>query len=393
MKILYIHDSGRLGGAGNILIHLLNGLDKEKYQPRVVCGSDGPLVERLQHFGIPVVVVDLFRLQTIGNRAGFWIPRLGPLWQNIGYMWLSVKRLQAYLRTTSYDLIHSNGLVANLVTSLATVNDSRPLIWYEHGIQPPGFRRVIYSIFANLSPRRMIAVSNAVRNAYLPYLWNKDKIITVYNGLESIIIDSKLTEESQDIRKALGMSKSAQLVVMASLFMPWKGHEILIHAAKQLESSFSNVYFLILGDASSPVQHAYKERLLALIESLGLSEQVCFLGFRRDVFSIFRQANIVVSASLQPDPFPTVILEAMHAGKPVVATAIGGQVEMVQDGETGKLVPPGNPTELANALNWLLSHPERACAMGLAGQRRVNDHFSYKNFVKGVQSVYDKFLQ
>lgn len=391
-KVLYVHDSGRIGGAGNVLLHLLCGLDQQAFFPQVICGSKGPLVERLRSLGFPVEIVNFFRPKAIGDREGFWLPQFRPLWWNGQRLWSSVRQLRAFLHNTDYDLVHTNGLVSNLVTSIAMIGEHKPLIWHEHGIQPAGFRRLVYSSFANLFPRRIIAVSNAVRETYTPYLLNKGKITTIYNGLDPESIDEKSAQ--QPIREELKVGKEANVVVMASLLMPWKGHEWFIRAAKLLQHKHPESYFLILGSTGkNSGQQEYKEHLLALTEQLEMTGRVRFLGFRHDVFSIFRQANVVVSSSVQPDPFPTVILEAMHAGRPVVATAIGGQIEMVQDGETGLLVPPADAEALSQAIDYLLSHPKEARIMGERGNSRVKTRFSLNRFAASVWVIYRELLE
>jgi glycosyltransferase involved in cell wall biosynthesis len=142
---------------------------------------------------------------------------------------------------------------------------------------------------------------------------------------------------------------------------------------------------LLVGDGSG------RRELEARAGAMGLQGSLRFLGSRLDVPEILRVVDILVHPSLE-EGFCNAILEAMAAGKPVVATAVGGNPEAVMEGETGLLVPPGDGPALAEAIGWLLDRPEQAAAFGHAGRRRVVERFELSRMVKQYEAVYDRLL-
>jgi glycosyltransferase involved in cell wall biosynthesis len=145
----------------------------------------------------------------------------------------------------------------------------------------------------------------------------------------------------------------------------------------------------------APVPHepGYKGELLALRDELGLTERVAFGEFRLDVPTVMSALDVLVLASISPEPFGRVLIEAMAAGKPVVATDAGAAREVVVDGVQGLLVPPKDAQALAQAVIHILTHPDLARSMGQEGRTRVEQRFGTRQYVDGVQAMYDEVLR
>jgi glycosyltransferase involved in cell wall biosynthesis len=162
---------------------------------------------------------------------------------------------------------------------------------------------------------------------------------------------------------------------------PQKGHVFLLEAAVHV----SDALFVLAGDGPD------RGALEAQAKKLGIEDRVCFLGQRQDIPQLLAACDLFVLPSLF-EGLPLSVLEAMAAGKPVIATDIGGTNEAVVHRETGLLVPPGNPVELAAAIRDLLTNRSLAACLAEAGRRRVQQKFSSEAMVQGVTRVYDELV-
>ncbi len=171
---------------------------------------------------------------------------------------------------------------------------------------------------------------------------------------------------------------------MAS-FQEYKGHASLIDATVQILEKFPNTKVLLVGDGPRRSQMENK------VSALALSDTIIFTGIRQDVREILPLFDLFVLPSLS-EGLPVSILEAMAASKPVVATYVGGVPEAVVDGVTGLLVPPRDPTALAQAIVHLLGDPDLRQQMGQAGRERVLEHFSVERMVERTQNLYEQLL-
>ena len=137
----------------------------------------------------------------------------------------------------------------------------------------------------------------------------------------------------------------------------------------------------------------YNNRVHSLVKSLNLENRIIFTGFRSDVPSLMRAMDVIVHASTTPEPFGLVIVEGMAAGKPVIATAAGGVLDIIEDGVNGLLVPIKDSGEMAKAILYLISNPGKAKEMGLAARRHVAQKFTIQHQITSMQNLYDSFFE
>jgi glycosyltransferase involved in cell wall biosynthesis len=200
------------------------------------------------------------------------------------------------------------------------------------------------------------------------------KIRLIYNGLNLEAFTTTIANK-REIREALHLDPNHKIVITVANLIPYKGHAELLRAAAMVNKRFANSIFLLVGEDRG-IQKGLEQKA----QELGLGSHIIFLGQRTDIPDLMAASDISVLPSHE-EGFSNVVLESMAAGLPVVATRVGGNPEAIVDGETGWLVPPKKPKELALKIMDLLHDPEKAKKWGEAGRRRVEQNFSYEKMV------------
>jgi len=198
-------------------------------------------------------------------------------------------------------------------------------------------------------------------------------------------------------RQELGLPPHTPLVAVLSRLNPMKGVEYFLEAAMIVGRRFPDARFLIVGDGRTMVDgqvvdSPYTKELERYAVQLGLGERAVFTGPRLDVQEILAEIAVSVLPSLS-EGLSNTLLESMAAGVPVVATNVGGNPEVVEQGETGFLVPPRDAAALARAICLLIENRELALRFGQAGRQRVAQHFSLEKMVHDTERLYLELLQ
>lgn len=387
--ILYVHPSNELYGADRSLLRLVRGLDKEKYSPLVVVANDleyeGLLTEKLAASNIQFMESKLGVL-----RRRYQNPKGLALFSNRTLQ--SARQLAAYCRANQAALIHTNS-TAVFSGGLAARWARVPHIWHVREIitEPVWLNKFIAAVLHNYSDK-IIAVSGPVRDnlvAAKPGL--EEKIVVLHNGIDPKRFADVSEDKINRLRLQWGVSDMTTVVGMVGRISAWKGQEFLLEAAQTVIQTDNNVRFVFVG-GNVPGEEWRAEELQKKAEEMGISDNVYIDSFRLDIPAVLAAFDIVALPSTKPDPFPTVVLEAMASGKPVVATSHGGPVEQVLDGETGFLVSPTSPREMVNALLELIHNPRRIEDMGNAGQKRLINNYTTDRYVRNIEQLYDQIL-
>jgi glycosyltransferase involved in cell wall biosynthesis len=252
-----------------------------------------------------------------------------------------------------------------------------------------GFKRKeIYDRLFGLTGRgcrRLVANCQAIKEEVIQHeKFPGQKVEVIYNGLDFFIYEKAY--ENAHLRMGLGIENGSPVIGMVANFnFEIKGHKYFLEAAKKVNEKFPNARFLLIGDG--PLKQKYEE----MAEELGVPKSVLFLGKRGDVPAVMSSFDVSVLASTS-EGFSNVILESMAAGKPVVATNVGGSKEMVLDGITGYLVPPANSDALAEKILMLLRNPDDAGAMGAEGRRIIQERFTVGVMVKKYENLYRSLI-
>ena len=215
------------------------------------------------------------------------------------------------------------------------------------------------------------------------------RLVTIPRGADLTRFDPDAVPEDRVAAAAARLGGEPALrVLLPGRLTDWKGQRVMIEAARRLQADPRTpvLRVALVGDAQG--REAYEGELRAMIEQADLSRVVRLAGHWDDMPAAYAWADVVVSASTRPEAFGRVAVEAMAMGRPVVATAHGGSLETVADGETGTLVPPGDAGALAEAIGALASDPEARAAMGRRGRRRARARFSTEAMVTATLNVY-----
>jgi glycosyltransferase involved in cell wall biosynthesis len=215
-----------------------------------------------------------------------------------------------------------------------------------------------------------------------------EKIVVIRNGLSAAAERAMLDNDGRSKRRAallreLNLGEGAKLIGIVARLQPVKGHRYFIEAAGRIAAAEPNVHFLLVGDG------ALRREIEEQAARLGVNDRLHLLGDRHDAALIAAGFDVAVSASLS-EGLPNAVMEAMAAGAPVVATAVGGTTELVIDGATGFLAPPANADALARRILDALRNPELSSRMAAHGRRRVLGLFSMRRMVESVERLYDE---
>jgi len=403
--ILYVDFAPVPGGSIISLYSLVRGLDGSKYEPVVVLARGNSFLPRFRELGVEVIALPvrqgyreqfpspLEKVRRSGLR-GFFRRRKGlrALWRGAGlglrlalHIVPVALRLWGIIRARGIRLVHLNDAVpVSRAGIIAARMSGRPCVCHVRAwASLEGIDRFLSGLVD-----QFIFVSRAVAEAQKAQGLRVRRGEVIYNWVEPAEFAPR---EGKKVRRELGISPQARVIGMVGRLVRWKGHEVLLRSLAGLASRFSDLVCLIVGapDVSQP---EYGDELAALARSLGLRSRVIFTGHREDIADVMAALDVLVHPSVRPEPFGRSVIEAMASALPVVASDIGAIPEIVEDGVTGILVPPGDPRALEEALDSLLVEPGLARRMGEAGRRRVKALFAARPNIQRVERIYQALL-
>jgi glycosyltransferase involved in cell wall biosynthesis len=237
--------------------------------------------------------------------------------------------------------------------------------------------------------RAVVCISSAVRDNLLCLGVDSGKLRTIWNGLDPV--EMKVGKDREAILAEFGLPRSARLVGMVGNIREWKGQAVVVEAMETVAREFPDVVCLLIGHHSAG-DTAYMRQIEARIAAAGLQRHVLVTGYRANVADYVAALELLIHASILPEPFGRVLLEGMALRKPLVASRGGAVPEIVDDGVTGLLFEPGNAHDLAGKLLRLLESPTESRAMGQAGYERLRTQFGIDVNAARTMAVYDELL-
>jgi glycosyltransferase involved in cell wall biosynthesis len=378
-RVLYVNHTGLVSGAEKMLINILRGIDRSRYEPYVVCPARGELAAAVHAEG-----AEWFPLPAINARFSL---RPDRLLQSVSPVLRSVAAMRAQIRTLDPDIIHANSVRAGIAASMAAVGTGKPVIWHVHDTLPrhPVSSAIRTFAFADRSARA-IAVSQSTANSFRGQLPFGSRVRTIYNGTDLSRFPQKRPGKSA-FRERIGVSSEEFLVCAVGQICARKGLLELIDALRRIRNEAPDVHVAIVGKVVFPHESVYLDAMRAAIAEAGLEDRVHFTGELADVSSALQAADLLVLNSLD-EPFGLVLIEAMSSGTPVVATRVGGVPEIVTDEENGWLIDKGDTAALA--LRMLKLSRDRG-ALAQVAQRALNvtcPKFSLERFQDELMRFY-----
>lgn len=407
MTVLFFDHTARMGGGEISLFNLVTHVDRSKIEPVVVLASDGELRDRLRAAGVEVHVLSLdesvteVRKDTLSSTKAVSFAQVS---QIVRYIW----RLRGFMRARGAEIVHANSLKADLIAAVAARLCGVPVIWHVRDriaddYLPPLATR-IFRLLCRVLPNFVIVNSNAtLATLEIP---RQKRARVIYNGVVHDGLPPEEFEEDptllrgriqQGAHGALVMAPKPEvndrelLIGLVGRISPWKGQDIFLRAAAEVIKKFPNTRFQIIGSAMFG-EEDYEREIHQICDDLELNDYVEWTGFRRDVPQLISKLDLLVHASKTGEPFGQVVVEAMMAGKPVIATAGGGIPEIVLDGQTGYLVPMNDAPAMADAIIRMLEDPTSARKMGERGRKRAGEHFAIGRTANKISRVYDHLL-
>ena len=363
MNILILHGSSDLYGASKILLVTVRALINNGHKPLVVLTEKGPLADSLQELGAEVMYIRLGILR----RKFKTIPGIINRLQVIRQAFTEIKKLIA---TRNIQLVYSN-TTAVLAGAFAARSMGVKHVWHVHEIieQPKWMYRFL-GYLVNRYSNKVIVVSEAVKKSWSKFV-SPEKIERIYNGIDY----NPYLQPSAKLRNELSLGRNTVVIGMIGRVHYWKGQSYFLQMAAAISKQYPDVHFVMIGDAFHGYEYLY-EQLATLIKQEDIGHLVSDLGYRTDVAELLQGFDILVLPSILPDPFPTVVLEAMASAKPVAATQHGGALEMVDNNITGVWIPVNDVLKSASIIGKLVGDKNARTQMGEAARKKVLEQYS-----------------
>lgn len=378
-NILYLHAGAEMYGADKILLELVTGIDKSKYHPIVVLPEHGILEEKLLEKKIETYVIDY----PILRRKYFNLKGIFHYFKNY---FSSSRKIEELIQNKKIDLIHVN-TTAVLEGIYLKKKLNVKLIWHVHEIilSPKFVYRILSYLIANYSDK-CVAVSKAVQSHLLKTGYFKNNQVgVIYNGVDSTQFSPYL--DSSYLNDEWNIPNNAIKVGMIGRINAWKGQEDFLEALSPLLETNKNLYLFIVGSAFSG-QEWREKHLKEKINGLKNNKRIIYSEFRSDNNYIQNFLDVLILPSTNPDPLPTVVLEAMASGTAVVGYNHGGITEMIIDGEDGLLASPNDISSLREKVRTVIDD-DMYIEYGDNARKRLEKHFSLNKFIETFSKCYD----
>lgn len=380
--LLFIHQAAELYGSDKTLLALIKNLNPQQYKIVVLLPFDGPLRPALETCQAKVHITPVLKLY----RKMVTPMNLIRFIKDIQTGLATVKKLHAQHH---FDLIYSNTL-AVLLGVFAAKKLQIPHVWHVHEIiESPGiFKKTFGKLLALKSTTKIVYNSKATADFWNATAPLTSKSCVILNGLET---PNPVSEaEKMEIRERYFHAKTTDSVfALVGRISRWKGQLTALEAFVPIASEFPNSRLLFIGSAP-PNQEHFEETLQSAIRQYGLQTQVFQIPFQENIHSFWAAIDIALVPSSEPEPFGLVAVEAMLAGKPVIASNHGGLTEIVVSNQTGFLFPPSDISALTNAMQKLLLNPEKVKTMGEAGKIRALNHFSIQSYTQAFEQLFEQ---
>lgn len=363
--ILHFTETSEPGGSETILAYITKNLAPDRFRAIACLIEKGWLTGHLDELGVKYVIIE--------NKRSY-----DPIF---------LANLVKLIRKEKINLVHSHEFFTNFYGSVAARITGIPMIGTIHGkgyFTEKKSRIIAYKAAIKLCTR-MIAVSEDLRSYLIRELnlRKSNKIMTIYNGID--LKKYRTLTPDRELRRKLSIPEEAVIAGTVGSLFKVKGIEYLLEAVKEVIGEFPKFRLVIAGEGHEG------ENLKRLAFSLGIQDYVLFLGFRDDIPQLLNMFDFYVCSSIS-EGMSLSILEAMAVARPVVATDVGGNPELVTQGDNGFLLPARDPHALAEMMKTLIRANDLRVKMGIKGKEKAQRYFSLETMIENYQNLYDELI-
>ena len=373
-RIIWIIDSLKPGGAEQLMPMMLTHFDRESYEHRVCVlqvRKGNPVALELENHGIPV---DLVLVRKMRNP-------------------INIFHLLKYLKIHSPDLVHTQLEFSDILGNIAAKMIHIPSVSTLHTLEVPQKRKYAYwrlnlkwfvlKYFCDA----ILTVSKKTREHHLQYgKLPQHKIKTIYNGIQLSRFQKRNQHSLDQIKLELGLKSHNIVITTVAVLREQKGIQYMFKALPEILRHIPNLTYLVVGDGK------YATSLQDLVAELHINNHVIFAGHRTDIPDILALSDLFVLPSLG-DALPTVLIEALAAETPVIATQVGGIPEIIEDGSNGLLVPSSDSKSLAEACLKILKDRELSHRLTANGLETAKHRFDVKVQVGQLENLYTELIK
>lgn len=360
------------------MLTLMQGLKDDGRQKVFLLAQPGELINRARELGFTV-----FEYAFSGIRRTFnpitWV-------RGMVKMGTGISNIRDIISGNRIDVVHANSLKAAIMGGIAARRAGARLVFHTRDFLPAGIWRGALIAWAYWLSDRIIVNSKAVSKIYGKDI--KQKVSVVYNYVELPILPYSI--KAGNIRTKNGCPINALLVGYSGRLHGAKGLETLLTGFTRILQAIPEAMLWIVG-GTMPGEEQYLENLKCKTRQMAITDSVRFFGWRDDALELMSCFDLLVVPS-QKEPFGRVTVEAMMLGIPVVATASGGTLEIIEDNKTGFLFDPGNSWQLSEKCLEAINDPEKTKEITRLAKSEVQRKFSVENYIGGVQRVYDSMV-
>lgn len=380
-NILIIHQSAEMYGSDKTLLLFLTNLDLTKYNPVVILPNKGPLYSEIQKLNIPLYTAPVIKLYRDIFKPLNFIKFIFEIFKALFF----IKKLDSQY---NFDYIYSN-TIAVLSGFLYASIFQKKHIWHVHEIiEKP---KIINKIFIFLLSRKINykVIFNSIQTQFSWIKENKafaGNSVCIYNGLNFSSIKIPNPIEVLKLKNEYQFNDQDLIIGIIGRISERKGHEILIHAISELKKNNCNIKLIIVGSCIDG-QEFVLDNLKLLIDKLGLNNRISIFPFQDNIWNIWSFVDIACVPSIEPESFGLVAIEAMYAGKAVVAAKHGGLLEIIEENASGLLFKPNDVSDLVEKLRTLTKNSELRDQFGKRGKEIVKEKFSISNHMNQFYKI------
>lgn len=388
-------NGGLAGGSDTCLYYLIKQLDRSKYEPILLYKYDGTLLRELESMGIKIIPIPKVlkarlhaKLLAISKESNTQIKSRNlktKLIKKSGSVGLFFGTLKHTLKTipeiiqcaniiinNRIDIVHTNHyLTGDRPMLIAAILTRRKVISHNRGLYEPDFIDRFLSKFID----QIVSMSDFSTSVYVKGGVQEAKCITIYDGIDLEKFEPQNVQSEKVIIGCIGRIEK------------WKGQQVLVEAAEIIVKIIPDIKFLFVGEGDN------EKEIKVQIQSKGLEKYFDFTGHVTNVKDHMKKSTIIVHTSIEPEPFGMVIIEAMALEKPVIATNIGGPLEIIDNENDGLLIPPNNPNVLAESIILLTKDYNLRIRIGKKGREKVIEKFDSSKYAKQIELVYEKLTK